>query len=59
MGEARLKGTLQAPVTQTMAKEAKADTNWKRYGLWALLLAGVGLLGLMALSLLRSNRQAG
>lgn len=58
MGEARLKGTLQAPATPATAKEAKADTNWKRYGLWALLLAGVGLLALMALSLLRSNRQA-
>ncbi|MBB4863043.1 hypothetical protein HNP46_001888 [Pseudomonas nitritireducens] len=59
MGEARLKGTLQAPATQAPATVAKPDTNWKRYGLWALLLAGVGLLALMALSLLRSNRQAG
>lgn len=58
MGEARLKGTLQAPAEQAPASETKADTNWKRYGLWALLLAGVGLLALMALSLLRSNRQA-
>jgi hypothetical protein len=58
MGEARLKGTLQAPATPSPADVAKADTNWKRYGLWALLLAGVGLLALMALSLLRSNRQA-
>ncbi|WP_447753362.1 DUF3999 domain-containing protein [Pseudomonas nicosulfuronedens] len=59
MGEARLKGTLQVPATQLPSNQAKADTNWKRYGLWALLLAGVGLLALMALSLLRSNRQAG
>ncbi|WP_448683337.1 DUF3999 domain-containing protein [Pseudomonas nicosulfuronedens] len=58
MGEARLKGTLQAPATQLPATVAKANTAWKRYGLWALLLAGVGLLALMALSLLRSNRQA-
>ncbi|MDN6856402.1 DUF3999 domain-containing protein [Pseudomonas sp. CAN2814] len=58
MGEARLKGTLQAPVSVPPENAAKADTHWKRYGLWALLLAGVGLLALMALSLLRSNRQA-
>ncbi|MCP1624214.1 DUF3999 domain-containing protein [Pseudomonas nitroreducens] len=58
MGEARLQGTLQAPATQMPANAVKADTHWKRYGLWALLLAGVGLLALMALSLLRSNRQA-
>ena len=59
MGEARLKGTLQAPAAAVPATVATADTQWKRYGLWALLLAGVGLLALMALSLLRSSRQTG
>ncbi|QRY80072.1 DUF3999 domain-containing protein [Pseudomonas sp. PDNC002] len=58
MGDARLKGTLQAPAPQAAVSVAKSDTQWKRYGLWALLLAGVGLLALMALSLLKGNRQA-
>jgi hypothetical protein len=35
------------------AQVAAADSGWKRWGLWAVLLLGVGLLGLMALSLLR------
>jgi hypothetical protein len=30
--------------------------DWQRIGLWAVLLAGVGLLVLMAWSLLRSNK---
>lgn len=35
------------------AAVAAADSGWKRWGLWAVLLLGVGLLGLMAISLLR------
>ncbi|WP_152226905.1 DUF3999 domain-containing protein [Pseudomonas sp. SCB32] len=56
MGEAHLKGSLQTQVAVAPGVEPKADGRWKRYGLWAVLLAGVGLLGLMALSLLRSSR---
>ncbi|WP_207886275.1 DUF3999 domain-containing protein [Pseudomonas sp. 30_B] len=56
MGEAHLKGGLQSPVAETQDAQPRADGRWKRYGLWVVLLAGVGLLGLMALSLLRSSR---
>lgn len=57
MGEAQLKGRLQSSGQVAQAPEAKSDGRWKRYGLWALLLGGVILLGLMAVSLLRQNRQ--
>ncbi|MCY1515905.1 hypothetical protein D9M68_505090 [compost metagenome] len=33
--------------------ESAAQVLWKRVGLWAVLLLGVGLLGAMAFSLLR------
>lgn len=56
MGDARLKGALQSQAQAVQAPQAKPDGSWKRYGLWAVLLAGVALLGLMAMSLLRSNR---
>ena len=56
LGEAHLKGNLQTPVVEAPGVQPKADGRWKRYGLWAVLLAGVGLLGVMALSLLRSSR---
>lgn len=59
MGEAHLSGSLQSQAQVVQAPEAKSDGRWKRYGLWAVLLAGVALLGLMAMSLLRSNRQQG
>ncbi|MCR3763888.1 DUF3999 family protein, partial [Pseudomonas aeruginosa] len=32
----------------------EAGTDWKKIGLWAVLLLGVGLLVIMAMSLLRS-----
>jgi hypothetical protein len=35
------------------ATPAAARADWKRWGLWAVLLLGVGLLALMAVSLLR------
>ena len=35
---------------------AVAATDWKRIGLWAVLLLGVGLLVLMAMSLLRTTQ---
>ena len=36
---------------------APPGTDWKRFGLWAVLLAGVALLAGMAYSLLRAQRQ--
>lgn len=33
--------------------DAAAGSDWKRWGLWAVLLLGVGMLGWMAISLLR------
>ncbi|AGI26456.1 hypothetical protein H681_22945 [Pseudomonas sp. ATCC 13867] len=56
MGDAHLKGALQPQASVTQSAPPNADGRWKRYGLWAVLLAGVVLLGLMALSLLRSSR---
>ena len=35
---------------------AAAVTDWKRIGLWAVLLLGVGLLMLMAMSVLRTTQ---
>jgi hypothetical protein len=43
---------LQAEALATAQADA-AGLDWKRWGLWAVLLAGVGVLALMALSLLR------
>ncbi len=48
-----------ATVAQTLSVEATGSAQapgvgWKRWGLWAVLLTGVGLLALMALSLLRA-----
>lgn len=37
---------------------AAANSNWKHWGLWAVLLLGVGLLALMAFSLLRPSSGA-
>ena len=37
----------------TPPPNAAADGDWKRWGLWAVLLLGVGMLGWMAISLLR------
>ncbi|PTQ71173.1 DUF3999 domain-containing protein [Pseudomonas sp. GV071] len=43
-----------APSAQAAAPVASVD--WQRYGLWAVLLVGVGLLVGMALSLLRAQK---
>lgn len=40
------------------AQRAQSAADWKRIGLWAVLLAGVALLGVMALSLLRKDGAA-
>jgi hypothetical protein len=52
-----------ASAGQTLPAEAAGaerapSEDWKRWGLWAVLLAGVGLLVLMALSLLRARPDA-
>ncbi|MEX6503888.1 DUF3999 domain-containing protein [Pseudomonas zhanjiangensis] len=47
-----------AQAIETAAGAPQAGVDWKRWGLWAVLLAGVGLLVLMALSLLRSRPDA-
>ncbi|QEI09285.1 DUF3999 domain-containing protein [Pigmentiphaga aceris] len=54
-------GTAQAsaPVVSTVPRQTPAPSNhWKKLGLWAVLLLGVGLLGLMAASLLKGQRKA-
>lgn len=50
LGQAKVE--LQAEALAVVQGDA-ATLDWKRWGLWAVLLAGVGLLALMALSLLR------
>jgi hypothetical protein len=50
------RATLDSAVSDAMAPAAEAvapGTGWQRIGLWAVLLAGVALLGGMAFSLLR------
>ncbi|MFN3768610.1 MAG: DUF3999 domain-containing protein [Ectopseudomonas guguanensis] len=47
-----LAGTAEQP-------SALAQAHWQRWGLWAVLLAGVGLLAAMATSLLRRPPSAG
>lgn len=47
-------GPVATPATPQV--EAGA-TNWKKFGLWAVLLLGVGFLGWMAVSLVRKSPQ--
>ncbi|MBM7061096.1 DUF3999 domain-containing protein [Pseudomonas sp. UL073] len=54
MGSARLNGTLQAG--EVAAAVAPSGLDWKRAGLWAVLLVGVGLLAAMAINLLRAGK---
>lgn len=44
---------LQDDTLAQQEQAAVAGNNWKRWGLWLVLLLGVGLLALMAVSLLR------
>lgn len=50
-------GTAEAPLlSDNLSQQAHtkaSDSQWRRWGLWLVLLLGVGLLALMALSLLR------
>lgn len=53
LGQAKA-GELSATQAVPTAPAPPAATDWKRYGLWAILLLGVILLAAMAASLLRS-----
>lgn len=53
IGQASLASPLQGA---SAAAQAVGEGNWKRIGLWAVLLAGVTLLGGMAYSLLRGGK---
>ena len=47
------KAQLQDGKLQQQAQSVDANSQWRRWGLWLVLLLGVGLLALMAASLLR------
>ncbi|YCH22433.1 DUF3999 domain-containing protein [Pseudomonas sp. D1-3] len=56
MDQAVINGQIaQAEITPA-ATTAEPGFDWKRAGLWAVLLVGVGVLVLMALSVLRASR---
>ena len=48
----------QAPLLEAAGAEQTPGWDWQRLGLWAVLLAGVGLLALMSWSLLRARPTA-
>ncbi|WP_159811594.1 DUF3999 family protein, partial [Pseudomonas sp. 18058] len=52
-GKAVVGGEVVATQTSTATTAAVAETNWKKIGLWAVLLLSVVFLGAMAFSLLR------
>ncbi|WP_433898907.1 DUF3999 domain-containing protein [Pseudomonas sp. PSE1(2024)] len=53
LGKATVQGEALATQTSTATTSATADTNWKKFGLWAVLLLSVLFLAAMAFSLLR------
>ena len=53
LGKATVQGEAVATQTSTATTAAVAGTNWKKFGLWAVLLLSVVFLGAMAFSLLR------
>ena len=53
LGKATVLGDVVATQTSTATTAAVAGTNWKKIGLWAVLLLSVVFLGAMAFSLLR------
>ncbi|MGY4531418.1 hypothetical protein ACVW0Y_000528 [Pseudomonas sp. TE3786] len=55
LGVAKAGALVAMPPTAQAAAPA-ASIDWQRYGLWAVLLVGVGLLVGMALSLLRAQK---
>ncbi|KIP99801.1 MULTISPECIES: DUF3999 domain-containing protein [Pseudomonas] len=55
MGQATISGAIADVEVAPAAAPAKPGVDWKRIGLWAVLLVGVGVLVLMASSLLRAS----
>ncbi|QIA01088.1 DUF3999 domain-containing protein [Pseudomonas fluorescens] len=53
LGKATVQGEALATQISTATTSATADTNWKKFGLWAVLLLSVLFLAAMAFSLLR------
>ena len=53
LGKATVAGGAVETSTSTATTTAQADTNWKKFGLWAVLLLSVLFLAAMAFSLLR------
>lgn len=56
MGQAVIDGQIAQAEIAPAATMAEPGFDWKRAGLWAVLLVGVGVLVLMALSVLRASR---
>ena len=55
LGKATVQANVVATQTSTATTAAVAQTNWKKIGLWAVLLLSVVFLGAMAFSLLRKT----
>ena len=53
LGKASADGGVVVAPASTVTTAATTDTNWKKFGLWAVLLLSVLFLGAMAFSLLR------
>ncbi|SDN57174.1 Protein of unknown function [Pseudomonas arsenicoxydans] len=53
LGKASVEGAAVVSSTSTVTAAATTDTNWKKFGLWAVLLLSVLFLAAMAFSLLR------
>lgn len=53
LGKATVEGAAVATPASTVTTAATMDTNWKKFGLWAVLLLSVLVLAAMAFSLLR------
>ncbi|RON59038.1 DUF3999 domain-containing protein [Pseudomonas frederiksbergensis] len=53
LGKATVDGGAVVTQAPTAVAAATADTNWKKFGLWAVLLLSVLFLAVMAVSLLR------
>ena len=49
---------LVEPLAAAVESQAGAGQDWQRWGLWAVLLVGIGLLAAMAASVLRSPPDA-
>ncbi|MBX9913138.1 MAG: DUF3999 domain-containing protein [Pseudomonadaceae bacterium] len=54
LGLATVSSAVTTPDSPVVVASVASGPDWKRIGLWAVLLLGVGLLVLMALSLLRA-----